>query len=140
MALVVDSGALIALYDGKDPFHEAIVSAAANPSDVLIVPVLAVTEVAYLLTRIGLSAQLALLNDLANGVYQIEGAQSQDFRRCSQILEQYSDLNLDFVDAVVLAVAERLKINRILTVDQRDFRIIRSTTGKPFTLVPWDDQ
>jgi hypothetical protein len=39
----------------------------------------------------------------------------------------------------VVATAERLDVYRILTVDLRDFRVIRSRAGKPFTLLPADE-
>jgi len=53
-------------------------------------------------------------------------------------MEQYSDLNLGLDDAAVISTAERLGIGRILTVDVRHFRAIRSASGKPFTLFPAD--
>jgi hypothetical protein len=34
-------------------------------------------------------------------------------------------MRLDFVDASIVALAERLSIQRILTIDKKDFRIIR---------------
>ena len=34
--------------------------------------------------------------------------------------------------------AERLGVNRILTVDERDFRAVRAAGGKPFQLLPAD--
>ena len=48
------------------------------------------------------------------------------------------DLNLGLADAAVIATAERLNVQRILTVDERQFRAVRSVDGKPFTLVPAD--
>jgi hypothetical protein len=40
------------------------------------------------------------------------------------------------VDASITAVAERLDITRILTLDQRDFRIIRPRHCDYFELLP----
>jgi predicted nucleic acid-binding protein len=37
-----------------------------------------------------------------------------------------------------MATAERLGIRRILTVDERHFRVVRSADGKPFQLLPAD--
>jgi hypothetical protein len=34
--------------------------------------------------------------------------------------------------------ADRLATDRILTVDQRDFRLLRTFRGKPFHLLPTD--
>ena len=50
----------------------------------------------------------------------------------------YADLNLGLCDAAVIALAERLKIDTILTVDERDFRILRTAPGRAFRLLPAD--
>jgi predicted nucleic acid-binding protein len=42
------------------------------------------------------------------------------------------------VDASVIATAERLGTLRILTLDERDFRAVRSQSGQPFVLLPAD--
>jgi hypothetical protein len=59
-------------------------------------------------------------------------------QRCAALLTKYSDLDLGLCDAAVVTVAERLGTDRILTVDERDFRAIRSARGKPFRLLPAD--
>jgi predicted nucleic acid-binding protein len=41
-------------------------------------------------------------------------------------------------DASVIATAERLGTRRILTVDERHFRVVRASDGKPFILLPAD--
>jgi predicted nucleic acid-binding protein len=41
-----------------------------------------------------------------------------------------------FVDATVVAIAERLKIQRILTTDCRDFSLVRPRHCKEFELLP----
>ena len=52
-------------------------------------------------------------------------------------MDQYADMQLDFVDATVTAIAERLEdIRRILTVDQRDFRAIRPVHCTHFEVLP----
>jgi predicted nucleic acid-binding protein len=43
---------------------------------------------------------------------------------------------VDFVDATIAAVAERLNITRILTLDQRDFQIIRPKHSDYFEILP----
>ena len=54
------------------------------------------------------------------------------------MIGKYADLDLGLCDAAVVAVAERLKIKRILTVDERDFRAVRAANGEAFVLVPAD--
>jgi len=56
--------------------------------------------------------------------------------RAAEILEQYNDNNIDLVDAVVFAMAERLKIKKILTVDRRHFGVFRPVHCEAFELLP----
>ena len=96
-------------------------------------------EIDYLLrVRLGARALLQFLVDIDRGAFAVEELSRMDLRRCSAILKKYSDLDLGLCDAAVMAVAERLEANGILTVDERDFRAIRSARGKPFRLLPAD--
>lgn len=61
---------------------------------------------------------------------------SADLRRTLELLRQYEKARIGFVDATVIAVAERLKIPRILTTDRRDFSLIRPRHCKVFDLLP----
>jgi predicted nucleic acid-binding protein len=61
---------------------------------------------------------------------------NQDIARTAEILEQYADGRVDFVDATVMAMAERLTITTVLTLDQPDFRIFRPKHCDSFTLLP----
>lgn len=140
MALIVDSGALVALYDTDDQFHARMVEAFKNESGALVVPVLTISEASFLIRqRVGLRGEVSLLEDLRSGPFSLEFLTDYDLRRCGELLTKYADLTLDLADAAVVAAAERHQIQRIATVDLRDFRVIRSANGKPFTLVPWDD-
>jgi predicted nucleic acid-binding protein len=49
---------------------------------------------------------------------------TEDLVRVHQLLEQYADNQLDFTDAAIIAIAERLNITRVYTLDRRDFSII----------------
>jgi predicted nucleic acid-binding protein len=62
----------------------------------------------------------------------------EDLSHCGRLLRKYADLDLGLSDAAVIATADRLGTDRILTVDERDFRVMRSQRGKPFRLLPAD--
>ena len=61
-----------------------------------------------------------------------------DMNRCSSLVRTYANLNLGIADAAVTARAECLRIARILTVDERHFRAVRSSKGAPFVLLSSD--
>lgn len=60
----------------------------------------------------------------------------EDVSRIGDILEEYQDSRVDFVDASVMAMAERLNLTIILTLDCRDFSLYRPQHCTAFTLLP----
>jgi predicted nucleic acid-binding protein len=68
--------------------------------------------------------------------FSIIALTEEDLDRTAQILDDYSDSNLDFVDATVMAIAERYKIAQVLTLDQRDFRLFRPRHCESFEILP----
>lgn len=73
---------------------------------------------------------------MTTNTVQVESVTTEDLRRVHQILEGYADNQLDFTDAAIVAIAERLGITRVYTLDQRDFSIIRPKHCDYFELVP----
>jgi predicted nucleic acid-binding protein len=55
------------------------------------------------------------------------------------LIAKYRDLDLGLADASVVATAERFAVHRLFTVDERDFRVVLSKEGRPFTLIPADE-
>jgi hypothetical protein len=66
----------------------------------------------------------------------VESVTNADLDRVIEILEQYRDAEFGMVDAATMAIAERLKIEVILTLDHRDFSIYRPRHCPAFRLVP----
>lgn len=56
--------------------------------------------------------------------------------RIAELVEQYGDLSLGAADASVIAVAERRRIDTVMTLDRRHFTIVRPRHIKAFRLVP----
>lgn len=141
MAIIADSGAVYGLYDRRDAFHNGLRAAIEAARDPIILPAPILGEIDYLLrVRLGNAALLRFLEDIQEGAFVVETVTLADLRRCAVLIAKYRDLDLGLSDASVVTVAERLGANRILTVDQRDFRAIRSVQGKPFRLLPTDLQ
>lgn len=139
MAIIADSGAVYGLYDRRDASHTALRAAIEKARDLIILPAPTLGEIDYLLrVRLGNSALLRFLADIQEGAFVVESLTMADLRRCAALIERYRDLDLGLSDASVVAVAERHGTDRILTVDQRDFRVIRSARGRSFRLLPAD--
>ena len=139
MAIVADSGGIYGLYDRRDSHHKRLRAAVERERDHIVIPCLILGELDYLLrVRIGQPALLQFLSDLDAGAFALEPTTEADLQRCARLLVKYSDLDIGLCDAAVVALADRLGTDRILTVDERDFRPIRSARGKPFRLLPAD--
>lgn len=95
------------------------------------------TEVAYLIgTRLGARAEVRFLGSLAAGELIVEHVAAPDWMRIAELVARYADLPLGTVDASIVAMAERLKVSTILTLDERHFRVVRPSHVEAFTLVP----
>ena len=137
MTVVADTGPLYALVDASDAWHERVVEWWKQNRRPIIVPVTVIPEVAYLLqTRIGLDAEIEFVRSVADGELTAESVEAGDFDRAVALMERYADLMLGFVDASVVAVAERLDANEILTTDRRHFSVVRPQHTRSFALRP----
>jgi hypothetical protein len=100
-------------------------------------PTVVLPEIGYLIaSRLGHRAMRQFLMELAASHTQLEPLTLVDLHRVNEILEQDRDSQLDFVDATIIAIAEREKITRILTLDRRDFTLIRPKHCDDLELLP----
>jgi predicted nucleic acid-binding protein len=137
MAVLLDSGFLFAALCAKDDFHAAVIPILQTIHEPIVLPVPAITEVAYLLGREMAPKDLAdFAAELATTDLALENPTSADYSRAAILILQYADARLDFIDALIVAIAERMNIKCILTIDQRDFRMIRPTHCDGFQLLP----
>jgi predicted nucleic acid-binding protein len=103
----------------------------------LVVPTLVITEVVYLVgTRLGTNAEIRLLGDFAAGNFLVEPVAPADWLRIAELVGRYRDLPLGTVDASVVAVAERLGILEVATLDHRHFGVVRPRHTAAFALLP----
>jgi predicted nucleic acid-binding protein len=133
---LLDTGFLLAVLDGDDDLHEACTNALQN-EDAPLLPDFVIPELAYLILReLGYRPLTQFLSAVMNGEFEVERTQMEDLRRTNEILAKYQDSKVDFVDCVIVAMAERLNIPTILTVDQRHFRLFRPKHCSYFIFFP----
>lgn len=136
MTTVADTGFAVALANQRDKHHIAVKKVYANQRQILL-PQTVLAEVAYLLHRDAGTIQLVkFLESLPASRFQSTCLIAQDFARSAAILNQYSDSRIDFVDASVMALAERYNLETILTLDRRDFSLYQPPHCTAFTLLP----
>lgn len=123
--------------DADDRHHQACRDLLEQHPGPLIVPVLTVTEVTYLLsTRLGAEAEVRFLGDLASGALSVAPVAPADWLRIAELVARYRDFPLGTVDASVVAVAERLGIHEVATLDVRHFAAVRPAHVETFVLIP----
>jgi len=136
MIAIADTSFVLAVGNKKDSRHEVCTSV-FKAHKIIYLPQSTLAEIAYMLGRAGGSGAVAnFLFILPIMKYQMLPLTAEDFHRTAQILQKYIDTCIDFVDASVAAVAERLNITRILTLDQRDFSLIRPNHCAYFEWLP----
>ncbi|HEX6512378.1 MAG TPA: PIN domain-containing protein [Chloroflexota bacterium] len=137
MALVLDTGGILALIDRREPAHAACTAAALQFHD-LIVPALVLSEMDYWCRKRGRGPQAfeLLASDITAGTYILEPFTEQDLTRAAELEVTYADLDLGLVDASVIALCERLGEETVLTLDRRDFGVVRPRHCPSLRLLP----
>lgn len=137
MAVLLDTSALVALANRSDAHHHDVVAAVAGITEPVVVPLSVLPEVDYLLSRdIGSQAVLAIMRSVNAGELLVDHLIPSDLPRVTQLMETYADANIGFVDSSLVAVAERLNIVRIVTLDRRHFHMLRPRHVAAFDLLP----
>lgn len=135
--IVADTGAVVALIDADDRHHAFVRDLYERDADAWVLPWAVLPEVDYLVaTHIGDEAAHAFMTDLAEGVYAVDWGMPSDLQRAAQLSGRYRALRLGLVDTVVMAVAERLRAQAIVTLDLRHFGAVE-IAGRP-RLLPRD--
>ena len=137
MALICDTGPLLAALDAADPDHERCARLLIDANEDLVVPTLVLAELDYWCgRRLPPDAWLIFLEDLLAGAYRIESPTSMDLARCRELQARYADLSLGVVDASIVALTERLTEPKVATLDQRHFRAVRPAHVASLELLP----
>jgi predicted nucleic acid-binding protein len=121
--IVVDTGPLVALFDGGDRYHGDAVRFVQETRAELLSNVAVVTEVMYLLA-FDRRAQKDFLRWVADGAMTLVQSDHTDIERVLDLMNKYADLPMDFTDGLLVAMCERLGVKHVATVDD-DFTIYR---------------
>lgn len=132
---VVDTGPLYAAIDADDADHDRCVEIMQKSKMLLIFPALVIAEVCYLVgSRLGALVEQQFLQGLKQ--CEVEAPQGDDWLRIGDLVHQYRDFSLGGVDASVIALAERVNTDTVITLDRRHFSAIRPKHCKTLNLLP----
>ena len=133
--LLVDTGPIVAFFDRNDPYHEACKRCARELSGRVFTCWPVITEACYLL-RHRPDLVDALLEACHDGIYEILPLTAVDIPEIGGTLSKYRDQQIDLADACLVHLANREKIDVVMTVDVRHFSLFRTAAGRPLTLLP----
>jgi predicted nucleic acid-binding protein len=137
VALILDTGPLLAALDAADPDHDSCALLVTEADEDLVVPTLVLAELDYWChRRLSAGAWLSFLEDLLAGAYRPESPSHADLTRCRELQKTYDDLGLGVVDASVIALAERLSEPKLGTLDRRHFSAVRPAHVDALMLLP----
>lgn len=135
--IVADTSGLLALFNEREPAHEAVAAIVEGEPQPLIVSPYVVAELDYLVaTRFGVDAELAVLAELAGGAYDLTAMSADDVDTCRSVIERYHDQEIGVVDASLVALADRYRTKTVLTLDHRHFDVVRPVSGGRFKVLP----
>lgn len=136
MIAIADTGFVVAILSKRDQYHSKAVPVYQQAHQIYL-PQTTLTEVAYLLAQEGGSIAVSVfLAQLPSSKIKVIPLQDEDLAKTAVILKQYANSRIDFVDATVMAVAERYELTTVLTLDQRDFRLYRPSHCSHFEILP----
>ncbi len=138
--ILCDTGPIVAAAVRTDAYHRVCTEMFTDlrrAGHRLLLPMTVVAEVGYLLEqRVGPSVEAAFLDAVGDGDFEVVVAEPADFTRMAELVRRYGNLPLGTTDASVIAMAERLGLHRIATIDRRHFGVVRPRHVRTFELLP----
>ena len=132
--LIADSGFLIALFDAREPDHEAARAYLQRHPQPLLTVEAVLVEVTFFLLG---SQRRAFLNAVAAGALPLMPMETTSQQRIAELSIKYHDLAPDYADLALICLAEATELQAILTLDSHDFSLYRIKGRKCFDLVAW---
>jgi predicted nucleic acid-binding protein len=126
VALVLDTGPILAVLDADDPAHARCAALLDETDEPLVVVAPTLVEVDYWIRkRLQPEVWSIFVEDIARGAYRLEDLAAEDLTRVAELQAGYRDLDLGMVDASVIAVCEKLDEKKVATLDRRHFGVVR---------------
>ena len=136
--ILADTSGVFAALDRSQRSHAAT-RTVVETGEALILSPFVLAELDYLLsTRISVAASVELLRDVEAGSYELASFTPEDVGKARHIVERHDDLGIGLADASIVVLADHYGCDRVLTLDERHFRALRTTAGSAFTLLPAD--
>jgi predicted nucleic acid-binding protein len=129
--VLLDTGALVALYARDDPKHSGVVSWLATFQGELHTVEAVLTEAAYF---VPVRTRATIADLAASGRLTLHHPDADGHLRMASLFAKYADIDPDWADLALVWLAEATGISRIATLDVADFSVYRIHGRKRFEL------
>lgn len=136
--MIVDTSALLAYFNVREPDHDAVFAVIDDNDDgLLVVSPYVVAELDYLIAqRIGVDAELEVLRELSSGAWELAVFGVAELELATTVIEMYGDQKIGAADASIVVLADRYHTRTIATLDRRHFDVLRPIGGGRFSIRP----
>lgn len=136
MILLDTSGMLAALFADQYE-HAACARVLREARGPLLLSPFILAELDYLITKFAdVSVELRFLTEVERGAYQLAAFDLRDMVVAREVIEKFRDQGIGLADASIVALAQRHRQYRVLTLDRRHFRVLTTPLGRSMELLP----
>jgi predicted nucleic acid-binding protein len=122
VSVLLDTGIVYAYYDRSDRWHARARTLVEREQRGLILPAPVIPEVDHLLgQRLGARSRQTFYTGIVEGYFLVADLPRDAYARVADLNRRFDDLDLGFVDAAIVALAEALGLSRVATTDRRHF-------------------
>ena len=133
--LLIDTGAILAILDRRDRWHEACSVAIRQLRLPALTSEAVLAEVFHLLGRTHIDLEVAW-NFIRSGAIELAAIHHSELAQIHALMSRYRDRPMDFADATLVYLAERESLPVILTIDRSDFSTYRFGRRRRFQILP----
>ena len=134
-AWLVDTGPLVAYLVASEKEHPQVVARLDTFTGQLVTTNAVITEAMHFVVKARKGPALLAEFVAKSGLQVVDFSQTDDLAEAARRMEKYSNLPMDYADATLVLLGERLKVFEILTLDRRGFSVYKTSRGKRFTLL-----
>jgi len=134
---LIDTGAILALLDSADRWHQACGAAFRRLRLPLLTSEAVLTELFHLVGDKRTEVETAW-KFVRSGALTLATIGHEELVEIHALMSRYWDRPMDFADGTLVYLARRESLSTILTVDQADFHIYRIEGKRQFRVLPAD--
>jgi uncharacterized protein len=132
---LIDTGALLALANGRERWHKACTEAYKSMDLPLLTTAAVLAETFYFALKHG-GLRGPTWDFIRVGAISVAPITDDDLPALEVLMARYADRPMDFADATLVHIAEREGLNTILTIDHDDFETYRIGRNAKFRILP----